>query len=110
MSNKRILPALILAGSVGFLGLHRLYAGRYFTGLLQLALFVPGAVMLRHDLAGVESLQTIDQVQDWMLNFQIRPLPVLLVTIPSFWSLVDFILLASRRFRDGAGNQILRWV
>ena len=110
MSNKRILPALILAGSVGFLGVHRLYAGRYVTGLLQLALFLPGVVMLHRDLAGVESLQTLEQVQDWVLNYNVRPLPWLLLLIPSFWALIDCILLAGRRFRDGAGNTISRWV
>jgi len=110
MSRKRILPALILAGFVGFLGVHRLYAGRYVTGLLQLALFVPGAAMLCSDLAGIESVQTIDQLQDWVLHYQFRPLPWLLVLIPSFWALYDCALLALSRFRDGDGEIITRWV
>ena len=110
MSNKRILPALILAGSVGFIGLHRLYAGRYITGLLQLALFVAGAAMLWRDLAGIQTLQTVDQFMDWAMEHQVQPLPVLVVAVPVFWALFDCALLARHRFRDGAGNAITRWV
>jgi hypothetical protein len=110
MSKKRILPALILAGSAGFLGVHRFYAGRHITGLLQLVLFILGAVMLSRDLSGIESLQTLDQIQDWILRHQIHPLPVLLLAIPSFWALVDCILLALRRFKDGNGEMMTHWV
>ena len=109
MSNKRILPALILAGSVGFLGLHRFYAGRYVTGLLQLVLFAAGAAMLWRDLAGVLALETIDQLMDWASQHQPQPLPLLMVAIPVFWALFDCALLARRRFRDGAGQEITRW-
>jgi TM2 domain-containing membrane protein YozV len=49
MSKKRILPAFLLAMSVGFVGLHRFYAGRPWTALVMVALFIPGAVMLRKD-------------------------------------------------------------
>jgi hypothetical protein len=110
MSNKRILPAFILAATVGFLGLHRFYAGRHLTALLQLALFIPGAVMLRHQFAGLQALQTIDDVQEWVLNHPLQPLPWLLVGIPSFWALIDCYSLIARRFRDGAGNKMTRWV
>ena len=110
MSEKRILPAFILAGSVGFVGVHRLYAGRYLTGLLQLVLFVLGAAMLSRNLSGIFSLESVDQVQDWLLRHQIQPLPVLLLAIPSFWALIDCIQLAVGRFRDAAGHRITRWV
>jgi hypothetical protein len=110
MSNKRILPAFILAASVGFLGLHRFYAGRLITGLLQLALFVPGAAMLWRDFASIESLQTFDQVEEWVQDHPIHPLPWLLVGIPCFWALIDCYALIARKFRDGSGNQITRWV
>jgi TM2 domain-containing membrane protein YozV len=110
MSPKRILPALILAGSFGFLGLHRLYAGRYVTGLLQLALFTPGAIMLWHDLAGLAALRTMDDIQNWILTNQVRPLPVLLVAIPTFWAVFDCVVLLSRRFTDGAGEKMTRWI
>ncbi len=110
MSNKRILPALILAGSVGFLGLHRFYAGRLLTGLLQLALFVPGAVMLWRGMSGIGALKTIDDVETWVLNHPVQPFPVLLVAIPSFWALIDCALLLSRHFRDGTGEKITHWI
>ena len=66
--------------------------------------------MLWPDLARLESLQTIDDVLNWASSYQIRPLPWLMVSIPLFWAAVDCILLASRRFRDGPGNRISRWV
>jgi len=108
-SNRRILPALILAGTVGFLGLHRLYAGRYITGLLQLVLFVTGAAMLWRDLSGLMSLQTFDQILDWATAHPVQPIPVLLAGIPVFWALFDCTLLAARKFRDGSGNPMTRW-
>jgi len=110
MSNKRILPALILAGCVGFLGLHRFYAGKFKTGLLQLALFIPGAAMLWRQFASLETLQTIDQIDDWIQDHPIQPLPMLLVAIPSMWALIDCYTLIARKFRDGAGEKITRWI
>jgi hypothetical protein len=110
MSNRRILLALILAGSLGFLGLHRFYAGRYLSGLVQLVLFVAGTVMLWHYMAGVQALQTVEEVEDWVLNHPIQPLPVLLVAIPSFWALIDCYFLIARKFRDGAGERMTRWI
>lgn len=112
MSKKRILPALVLAGSLGMLGLHRFYAGRYITGLLQLVPFMAGAGLLYHALSDVLALQTVDQLQDWVFSHgdAVKPLPVLLVAIPSFWALVNCGLLAARRFRDGQGNKMTQWI
>lgn len=36
ISDKRILPALLLCFFVGFLGVHRFYVGKVGTGILQL--------------------------------------------------------------------------
>jgi hypothetical protein len=110
MSRKRILPALLLAGSIGFLGLHRIYAGRYVTGLVQLVLFVAGALMLSRDLAGLTAIQSIDDFQAWSLNHQVQPIPVFLVAIPTFWALFDCATLLRRKFLDGAGEKITHWV
>jgi len=110
MSNKRILPAFILAASVGFLGVHRFYAGRYLTGLLQLAFFVPGAAMLWKDLAGLQALQSLEDFLEWEQSHPIQPIPWLLVGIASCWAIVDCYLLLARNFRDGSGNKITRWI
>jgi TM2 domain-containing membrane protein YozV len=118
MSNKRILPALILAGCVGFLGLHRLYAGRFRTGFLQMGLFVIGAAVcvpaFGSQLASLQTLQTIDQIEDWAQSHPVQPLPVLLATIllliPSIWALIDCYSLIARKFLDGAGEKITRWI
>jgi hypothetical protein len=110
MSTKRILPAFILAASVGFLGLHRFYAGRHLTAALLLVLFIPGALMLRRDVVGIEDVQTADQASDWIQDHPQHALPWLLVGIPSVWALVDCYALIARKFRDGAGNPITRWI
>jgi TM2 domain-containing membrane protein YozV len=110
MSKKRILPALILAGTVGFIGLHRIYAGRIVTGLVQLVLFSVGAILMQRDLTGIFSIQSLDDYLDWATSHQIHPLPVLLVAIPVFWAIYDCGLLLGRRFKDGAGNVITTWV
>ena len=38
-SEKRILPAALLCGFLGFLGIHRFYAGKIGTGILQIVTF-----------------------------------------------------------------------
>jgi len=111
MSEKRILPALILAGIAGFMGVHRFYAGRYRTGLLQLVLFVPGAVVLWPEMVGLlRAMQNIDELMDWSTRHVIQPWPVLLVAIPSFWAVLDCVILGMKRFRDGEGKRMTRWV
>jgi H+/Cl- antiporter ClcA len=110
MSNKRILLALILAGTVGFLGLHRLYAGRYYTALVQLLLFLAGAAMLWKDLAPLQAMQSLEDLLDWLQGHPQQPLPWLLVGIPSMWAIIDCYYLIARKFKDGAGNKMTRWI
>jgi hypothetical protein len=110
MSKKRILPAVLLAGTVGFLGLHRFYAGRYYTALMQLVPFVMGAAMLWKDLAGLEKIQTLEDMMEWAQNYPIRPVPWLLVGVPCFWVIGDCYALLAKKFKDGEGEKITRWV
>ena len=39
MSEKKILPAFLLCGFLGFLGIHRFYVGKVGTGVVQLLTF-----------------------------------------------------------------------
>ena len=66
--------------------------------------------MLWRDLAGLLALHTLEDAVDWSSEHSVQPLPLLLVAIPTFWALIDCGLLLRRRFRDGAGNQMLRWI
>ena len=67
-SPKRILPAALLAGTFGFAGLHRFYAGRPLSGALQLLLFAAGAELFGKDLAGITGLRTMDDALNWALE------------------------------------------
>ncbi len=114
MSRKRILVALLLAGTFGFLGLHRLYVGKYITGLLQMGLFVAGAVMMWPDLVRIyyalPSLHTLDDMIEFSADYPMHPLPVFMLAVPVLWALLDCALLAANKFKDGAGNPIKHWV
>ena len=110
MSNKRILPALLLAGTVGFLGLHRFYAGRYYTALVQLILFSAGAAMLWKDLISLSKLQDLQDYVDWTQSHPIQPIPWLLIGIPCFWVIIDCALLVRGKFKDAAGHLMTRWI
>ena len=110
MSNKRILPAVILAATVGFLGVHRFYAGRPYTALMQLIAFAAGTALLWRDLASLQYLQTLEDFMEWSQNHPIQPIPWLLVGISAFWALIDCGILLRRKFRDGAGNTMTRWI
>ena len=109
-SRKRVLLAVLLAGGVGFLGLHRFYVGRYLSGAVQLALFTAGAVLMWRDSAGLMNLHSIDEVQNWALTHQIHPLALLLLAVPVFWALGDTIALLAGKFSDRQGNKISRWI
>jgi len=117
-SKKMILPALVLAGTVGFIGLHRFYAGRHISGAIQLVLFAAGCMMARGIWAGVNALENMDQMQwqDMILNgnimtvVHVSPLASLLLGIPICWAGLDCILLGIRQFKDGNGIKMTRWV
>jgi hypothetical protein len=117
-SSKRILPALLLAGTVGFMGLHRFYTGRYISGSIQLLLFAAGCAMARGIWAAVKTIENMDQsqLQDMILNgtvttvFHVSPLASLLLGIPICWAALDCILLGARQFKDGRGIKMNRWV
>jgi hypothetical protein len=110
MSKKRILPAFILAGTVGFLGLHRFYAGRPYTALAQLITFSIGAAMLWKDLASLLALHTLDDYMDWSQTHSMQPIPWFLVGFSTTWAIVDAYLLLFRKFKDGAGDPMTRWI
>jgi hypothetical protein len=114
MSNRRILLAVVLAGTVGFLGLHRFYAGRYWTGLAQLALFGVGMAWGWKDYllinAAIHTLTTLPDMLDWSANHPIAPWPWVLILISATWAVFDCGVLLARKFRDGSGKVMTRWI
>ena len=135
MSKKRILVALVLAGSTCFVGAHRFYVGRIVSGFIQLGLFAIGIVLLLPLIQALPELipifrglmninailngnvdwRLIDEFQDWIqreqgqVNSKVAIIGLIVLAIPTFWVLVDCVLLMMRKFRDGQGETMTRW-
>ena len=89
-SKKRILPAFLLG--LIFCS-HRLYAGKYFTGLVQI-LWIAGSLIwfetVTSDLmslihAGNFDFSTIERVSDWQQTHPAPILPMLSMILIGIW-------------------------
>src|SRR5581483_82114 len=101
-STKRILPAFLLCAVAGFFGLHRFYAGKFVSGIVQLAVFAGALVWLQRACAGVFQITTIDEAMAWAQAQGNAPLaPLLLILAASILPVIDCIRLAAGKFRDG---------
>ena len=113
-SRKRILPAFLLC--LIFCA-HRLYAGKYLTGLLQIGwaigafawLELTGGELLRMAQSGL-NLDTIDRVSDWEQVHGVPYQPMLALIAVGIWVAADAGLLVAGKFTDGAGKKITRWM
>ena len=79
-SPKSKVFAAILALIFGQLGLHRLYAGRKLTTILQLVLTIAGYVTIIYSIVGY-----------------------FILGAAGIWILIDFLLIQAGKFKDGAG-------
>jgi hypothetical protein len=55
-------------------------------------------------------MQSLEDLLDWLQGHPQQPLPWLLVGIPSMWAIIDCYSLIARKFKDGAGNKMTRWI
>jgi len=96
VSSRRMVPALLLCGLIGFLGAHRFYAGKIITGTLQglATLIVLGWVLVDFPYQNGEIVLDLAIFQ--LLAFALVNLP----------PCVDFCRLLSGKFTDGAGHPI----
>jgi tRNA A-37 threonylcarbamoyl transferase component Bud32/DUF4097 and DUF4098 domain-containing protein YvlB len=99
VSDKKILPAFLLAFFFGIFGAHRFYVGKIRTGLLQLGLFVWWVFLI---IACATDLPPGQPTLGILLGFSIFGC-VIMATI-------DWILLACRAFTDGQGKRMTEWV
>jgi tRNA A-37 threonylcarbamoyl transferase component Bud32 len=98
-SDKRILPAFLLAFFFGIFGAHRFYVGRIITGFLQLGAVFWCVFLI---VACARDLPPGQPTLGLLLGFSIFGC-IMVATI-------DWILLACRAFTDGQGRRITEWV
>ena len=98
-SEKAILPAFLLAFFFGVSGAHRLYVGRIYTGLLQLAA-----------LGGCVFLIILCAMANGRAEDVFGILLAFLICGCGIWATIDWILLACKAFTDGQGKRMTSWI
>lgn len=99
VSDKRILPAFLLAFFFGIFGAHRFYVGKILTGLVQLgAVFWCVFLIVACALGFPPGQPTLGL----LLGFSIVGCGIA--------ATIDWILLACGAFTDGQGRKITQWV
>ena len=101
-SERSLLIALLLNIFLPGIGAHRLYAGKFVTGFLQLALLVVSGILLLMGFASVSAILAGDfsTAQDAAGSLGVA---VLLLGTWALWIFVDLVLLTMRKFRDEDG-------
>jgi len=115
VSRKRILPAFLLCFLISA---HRLYVGKYISGIIQIALVVGAYYWLKMSFGGLLeivhnaplNMETMERVSDWEQINGIPFLPLLAQLVPLVWIIVDARLLLARKFTDGRGLRITQWL
>ena len=95
ISPKHRAIALVLSLFVGFIGVHRFYAGKVKSGLLQLAVFIAASFFA----GGVEGEP--DSAKPMLGG--------IILGILGIWVFVDFILICAGNFKDKHGDRIKNW-
>lgn len=96
ISPKHRIIAMLLSFFLGFCGGHCFYVGKFWSGILRLAIFFAGSYFG----SGTEE------------HPETAPHPVLggiLVGIACLWMLVDFILICAGKYKDKHGAVIKNW-
>ena len=114
-SQKRILPAFVLCF---VLCAHRIYAGRIFSGLVQIASVAGAYIWLKNacaDLLAIVSsgpitMETIERLGEWEQVHGVPFAPMLALIAVGVWIAADAALLIAGKFADGHGRKITRWV
>lgn len=114
-SRKRILPAFLLC--LIFCA-HRIYAGKYLTGIVQMIWIIGSFAWFESAASGLLGilrsgpfdLATLERASDWQQIHGTPYLPMLAMIAIGIWIAIDASLLVSRKFTDRGGNRITRWI
>ena len=87
ITDKRILPAFLLALFFGPFGAHRFYLGTIGFALLQLGLSVGSVFLFLYE----------------------NPMALPSFAVSSIWYLADFIMIIVGKMNDGRGNLVTKW-
>lgn len=98
-SDKRILPAFLLAFFFGIFGAHRFYVGKVRTGLFQLAGFVWFVWLI---IACALHAPPHQPTLGILLGFSTLGMLIM--------ATIDWILLMCGAFTDGEGKKITQWL
>jgi len=118
-SNRRILWAFLLCFTICA---HRIYAGRYISGIVQLACAVGGSIWLYPLIRSVKALlnsiesgsldnsDALDRISAWeQAHGGAGPLVLALIAF-GIWIAWDAGRLVAGKFTDGQGRKITRWI
>lgn len=95
VSPKHRAVAALLAFFLGYVGVHRFYAGRVKSGLVQLAAFFASALLISGTEGKPESVHTAAGAA--VMGFV------------CIWVFTDFILICAGKFKDKHGARIKNW-
>ena len=116
-SRKRLLPAFLLCITLG--GLHRIYAGKIISGIIQFGWLAGASVWSYQSIkgflailhSGALDMDMIDRLGEWKdAHAADTSLPSLALTAVSIWIAVDAVRLLRKKFTDGRGLPITRWL
>ncbi len=115
ISRKRILPAFLLCF---VLCAHRIYAGKFISGIVQIAWSIGAFVWLEKSCGGLiaivqsgpVNLETMERINDWEQIHGVPYAPMLALIAVGIWIAVDAAKLLAKKFTDGEGKKITRWL
>ena len=105
MSDKRILPAFLLAFFFGALGVHRFYVGKVGSGLIMLAIPLLALAVAFSGGAGV-GVSTGSAGAGILGGLMFA---MLLGSAIALWWLVDLIRILVGSFTDKSGAKLAAW-
>lgn len=115
MSRKRILPAFVLCF---LLCGHRIYAGRYLTGIAQFVLVSGSGLWVEiacKDLiaivkSGALTMDMVERIGNWEETHQMPFIPMVILLVVGLWVAIDAAKLVTGKFKDGQGSRITKWI